>query len=521
MRPMRAWSPFLLLLLATTPAGAQQVVTSARPDRVAVTVYRAPHRNADEAMDPDWLYGFALITETRQIALPAGETDIRFEGVAGGIVPQSAIIVGLPDGVVERNRDALLLSPESLLDRSLGRRVHLRRTSPATGAVTDQDAIIRTGPDGAVVVQTPTGVEALRCTGLPETLVYDRAPPGLSARPTLSVRTRSNRPVTATVTLAYLASGFDWQANYVARLSADGAHVDLFAWLVLASGDETSFPDAETQAVAGRLNREDIDRDAPVERPLQLRCWPQATTSDIPLEDLARGSGDGGLMQVSPITAVNSAEIRLQGTTRTEDLINELPQSFAREEGLGDLKLYRLPAPVTVAAHSLKQVAFLARSAVPVRVVHRLLLDIHDDEPMSARIFLLTRNRTEEQLGVALPAGQVQLFRGEGDRSLLVGEGTMRDHAVGQEVEIDVGEAPGVISRITAAPGKDPRDRLVTVTNDQSYPVRFELSFRTTPANIQARGTRLGRRDGRPLWAVTIPANGSATLRYRVLRDED
>ena len=28
--------------------------------------------------------------------------------------------------------------------------------------------------------------------------------------------------------------------------------------------------------------------------------------------------------------------------------------------------------------------------------------------------------------------------------------------------------------------------------------------------------TRLGRRDGVPLWAVTVPANGSATLRYRV-----
>jgi hypothetical protein len=166
MRLSRARSPFLLLLLAATPAGAQQLATSARPDRVAVTVYRAPHRNAGEAMNSEWLDGFALITETRQVILPAGEADLRFEGVAGGIVPQSAIIVGLPDGIVERNRDALLLSPESLLDRSLGRRVHLRRTSAATGAVTDENAIIRTGPDGAVVVQTAAGFEALRCTGL-------------------------------------------------------------------------------------------------------------------------------------------------------------------------------------------------------------------------------------------------------------------------------------------------------------------------------------------------------------------
>ena len=43
--------------------------------------------------------------------------------------------------------------------------------------------MIRTGADGAVVLQTADGFEALRCTGLPETLVYDEVPPGLSAAP--------------------------------------------------------------------------------------------------------------------------------------------------------------------------------------------------------------------------------------------------------------------------------------------------------------------------------------------------
>ena len=185
---------------------------------------------------------------------------MRFEGVAGGILPQSAIVTGFPDGIVERNRDAYLLSPATLLDRSLGRRVAIRRTSHATGAVVETEAVIRSSANGGIVVQTPAGVEALRCTGLPEGLVYDGVPPGLSARPTLSVRTRSGAPVTATVTLSYLAGGFDWQANYVAQLAPDGTSVDLFAWLTLASTDETSFVNADTQAVAGRVNREEMPR---------------------------------------------------------------------------------------------------------------------------------------------------------------------------------------------------------------------------------------------------------------------
>src|SRR6185295_11577049 len=129
-------------------------------------------------------------------------------GVAGGILPQSAIVSGFPEGIVERNRDAYLLSPGTLLDRSLGRRVHIRRTSPDTGKVREEEALIRSGADGAVILQTPAGTEALRCTGLPETLVYDRVPPGLSAKPTLSVRARSSQPVAATVTLSYLSDGF-------------------------------------------------------------------------------------------------------------------------------------------------------------------------------------------------------------------------------------------------------------------------------------------------------------------------
>ena len=39
------------------------------------------------------------------------------------------------------------------------------------------------------------------------------------------------------------------------------------------------------------------------------------------------------LTGTSPVTVINSAEVRLQGTARTEDLINSLPQSFAGQGG--------------------------------------------------------------------------------------------------------------------------------------------------------------------------------------------
>src|SRR5690349_5256438 len=170
----------LVALISAAPAAGQSVVSSPAPERVAVTVYRNPDRGI-EPLNLGWLGGYALVSETRRIRLPAGSSELRFEGVTSGIVPQSAIVTGLGEAVLEKNRDAKLLSPGSLIDASLGERLHLRRTSRATGAVTEQDAIVRANGDG-VVIQTESGVEALRCTGLPETLLARQVPVGLSAR---------------------------------------------------------------------------------------------------------------------------------------------------------------------------------------------------------------------------------------------------------------------------------------------------------------------------------------------------
>src|SRR3569833_4158509 len=101
----------LLALIAAlaVPAAlrAQAVVTAPAPERVAVTVYRNPDRGM-ESLNLQWLGGYALVSETRHVHLLEGENELRFEGVTSGMVPQSAIVTGLGEAVVEKNRDARL-----------------------------------------------------------------------------------------------------------------------------------------------------------------------------------------------------------------------------------------------------------------------------------------------------------------------------------------------------------------------------------------------------------------------------
>ncbi|HET9352465.1 MAG TPA: DUF4140 domain-containing protein, partial [Sphingomicrobium sp.] len=92
---MRAFAAMVLASFSLA-AAAQQLVVSPAPDAVAVTVYRDRDRSEADSMGSEWLGGYALITETRTVELQPGTNEIRFEGVAGTIMPASVIIRGLP-----------------------------------------------------------------------------------------------------------------------------------------------------------------------------------------------------------------------------------------------------------------------------------------------------------------------------------------------------------------------------------------------------------------------------------------
>ena len=85
-------------------------------------------------------------------------------------------------------------------------------------------------------------------------------------------------------------------------------------------------------------------------------------------------------------------------------------------------------------------------------------------------------------------------------------------------VEISLGEGAGVFAEVRMVTPGDPGEYLVIVTNDRAQPISFEAEIETGAGEVLGPD-RLPLRDGRPLWSVTVPANGTATVRYRVARD--
>jgi hypothetical protein len=347
-----------------------------------------------------------------------------------------------------------------------------------------------------------------------------------------SVDTRDPAGGMYTVRLTYLAWGFDWQAHYVATLEEPGrddqVKLRLMSWLTLLNDNGQGFPNAELLVVAGRLNVvSDFEglADPPDARPLSLTCYPLGST--------AAGS---------PIDQFHSAPPRTTITVRHSDVImDSISESLGRvpgvaigrfadakkaeEEALGDLKLYRVPERVNVAAKSLKQVVFLDQDAVEGRLLYKSACSPWDaqDEALPAAMLLATVNDRSHGLGMALPMGGVTVFEPSSFGDQLVAEERLRDYAEGQDVEIALGMSSRVFARCERT-GPEFSDEnptrwsamRATLSNANRNPARVRLVL--GPAGEwQLRGLSGTRvKDGEVILEVTVPGNGRREVSWEL-----
>jgi hypothetical protein len=324
--------------------------------------------------------------------------------------------------------------------------------------------------------------------------------------------------------LTYLAWGFDWQAHYVATLDQGGAGDDqtfrLLSWLTMVNDNGQSFADADLMAVAGKLQVQSDYRSLgtpPTGRPLSLVCYPLGST--------AEGSQEvtyGGYPPPPPPPPPPPA---MAAAMMDESIVVTGARSEvmeAEEEDLGDLKLYRVPERVTLAAQSVKQIAFLNRDDVTGERLYRT-----DCSPWNAGnsgpvdMILRTMNEREDGLGAALPTGQITIFERSASGELLVGEDWLRDHAVGQKVDIALGESAQVRSECSMREDQDPdatwRDLRLRISNANPWPARVQVrmgsprsfTHRRTPADLRVE-------DGQWITEIEIRAQSTRNIVWQV-----
>ena len=440
---------------------------------VAVTIY-----NGD----------LALVRDRRRVRLEAGTDALAYRDVSAQIRPETAMLrsVSHPDGlqVLEQNFDFDLLTPQKLLEKYVGAKVGVVKTHPTTGEETEEEAVVLSANDG-VVLRIGDRIE----TGLPGRIVFRDVPPSLRDRPTLVMQLQNRTPVEQQLELSYLTGGLSWQADYVGELSAADDQLDLGGWVTLTNASGTPYANARLQLVAGDVNR---------------------------------------------------VQQEFQGMRAREGVLAmaAVPAPQMAEESLFEYHLYTLNRPTTIADRQTKQVSLLTASAVPVSKEY--VLQGRDyyyrssfgdlGQKLKLGVFVEFINDEQSRLGIPLPKGVVRIYKRDSDGNVqFVGEDHIDHTPKNEKLRLKLGEAFDVTAdkkqtdykkRSGFGPFqfeyesayaillKNAKPELITVTVQEPVPGDWTITEESLPHTKGAANTAV--------WQVPVPAEGEATLSYRV-----
>ena len=369
--------------LLAAGAAAQSTDDSARAEsaqgEVALTIYNN---------------NIALVQDVRQLPIAQGRSRVEFPDVSAQIQPQTLSFAAANTTIIEQNFDYDLLTPTKLMEKAVGQTVTLLRTNPATGTETRERATVLSVA-GGTVLQIGDRIEVLRDDGLPVRVIFDRVPPNLRARPTLSVNLDSTRAGARPVALRYLTNGLGWSADYVALYNEKGGTIDMQGWVTLTNQTGTTFHQADTVLVAGT---------------------PAMRGAEMP--GGGRGYGDRGMTRA--------------GT------------EAASRERLGDFYLYPISGRTTVANAQTKQVSFLDVQGVAARKIysHSVYWQQNDEQPENVESRIAFSTSRDQGLGDALPAGTVRFYQRDSEGTpQFIGEKAISHTPMGSDLSLVTGEA--------------------------------------------------------------------------------
>lgn len=447
--------------LAPLPLSAQDPTAGNAQGELAVTIYNG---------------GQSLVQDIRQINFPSGRSRQEFPDVSAQIRPQTVSFAADGTAIVEQNFDYDLLSPNALMQKAVGEMVTLLRTNVATGAETRERAKVL-AVNGGVVLQIGPRIEILRDDGMPVRVIFDKIPPNLRAKPTLSITVDSRNAGTRPATLSYLTNGLGWAADYVSLYDEKAGTIDVQGWVTLTNNTGTTFDKARTLLVAGTP------------------------------------SGQAASYRYRPPQQSN---IRRAGT------------ETAPREQLGDYYLYPLPERTTIANAQTKQVSFLDVSGVPAQKIYEYTVGGFNTmtEPASAAsVIKFNTSAKGGGLGDALPAGTVRFYQRDlrGDPQF-IGENSIGHTPMGSELGLATGEAFDVKAQSTVVK----RERISNhvwrttmsyrLTNARSNAVTLDLVQRgldwywdDTRIIVESQKSQRLDSDG-TRWRLELPANGDLTV---------
>ncbi|HYB10736.1 MAG TPA: DUF4139 domain-containing protein [Alphaproteobacteria bacterium] len=428
----------------------------------------------------------ALVQDQRTVSLDEGINHIAFEGVSAELQPETIVLEGETSGpveLIEQRYLANVISPEELLQASVGQQVRVAIVNPKTGEEKIEPATVLSAT-GGVVLKMGDRIE----TQPPGRLIYDSIPANLREKPTLVFALKSARGSTASLALGYLTGGLAWSANYVAELDASETNLSLSARASITNESGAAYRNARLTLVAGNPSR------IAEARPLNT-------------------------LRAADATVALAAKVPSPSTSPGPEAVSEFYRyAVDRQTSIGERETVQL-ALFDAAAVPVKKEYFMNDSAPVTSPVGS------DPTPVPVISKLNFDNKKSGGLGTPLPGGIVRAYERSPDGSpVLLGEDRIAETPVDKPVKLTLGQAFDVTA--------ERRQTNVERPTDRSYEANEEITLHNAKnksvtvavvENLPGDWRILDESESHEkvnssvaLWRVDVPANGEHKLTFHV-----
>ena len=379
-------------VVAAAPSPPASARTSTEADRkaVSITVYNQ---------------NFGVVREVRELAtLGTGQVSLEFRDVAANIQPETVAIKSLTApgaiSVLEQNYRYDLLTPQTLLEKYVGKKIRTYRYHEATGKEDAADAELLSVAEGPIL-----RLNGEITFGYPARLAFPQVPDNLIAKPTL-LWLVSSQKAAQTVEVSYLTQNLNWSADYVLVVNEQDNQAALQGWVTLVNQSGASYKNAQLQLVAGNVNR--------VRSPVAYDMKAQAGSM------MRAGAAGGGFT----------------------------------EQGLFEYHMYTLGRPTTVLQNEQKQVSLL--EADGVKIDKKLIFygqqywfrgqygEVQSNQKVG--VYLDFKNEEKNKLGIPLPKGTLRVYKADkSGAKQFVGEDQIDHTPRDEKIRVKMGEAFDVV----------------------------------------------------------------------------
>lgn len=387
----------------------------------------------------------ALIKKSQSVSLKKGVNEIVFDEVARQMRPESAFIFGDRIKILEQNYDYAGVNYVNMLNANIGKEVKTVRTNPSTGQNVYEKATLIAVDGANPVLQFDYGIE----TSFPGRVLFDKIPLGLNSTPVLKARVEVQEDGDKPLYLAYLTSGFSWEADYVAKVNDDKT-LELLGRVSLNNNSGSAYDNVKVNLIAGDVNT--------VSRMVMPRMW----------------------------------------SLKSVEAMNAMTDSFAAgavvttPEALSGYYMYQIPQSTSLKDGQVKQVSFVNAPKVNYLKEGTIFSTLSfgaektSFEDVNPSLICSFENVADDGLGIPLPKGKVSFYDYDKNGALqFVGEDTVDNKAEGQKIELKLGKffdiyAEGNVTDIQKINErkykKSTTDTCVTVEQTNLYEVVYKVT---------------------------------------------